>query len=84
MTKTELQGELAKLNEKQRIALRREFPGYKITYLNYDEATDAIAFNVVIKSEYQWTAILPRSGRLIDLRCYKAIGDRKIGYSASR
>lgn len=85
MNQRELKAEYAKLNAKQQAALRKEFPGYYVTFINYNEETDAIAFNVKFtKSEFQWTAILPRNGKVKELRCHKAINSPKSGYIAAR
>lgn len=85
MNPRELKAEYAKLNAAQQAALRKEFPGYRVTFLNYNEVTDAIAFNVKFtKSEFQWTAILPRNGKLKELRCFKQTVAPKFGYTTSR
>lgn len=85
MNQRELKVEYAKLNAVQQAALRKEFPGYYVTHLVYDEVTDAIAFNVKFtKDEYQWTAILPRNGKLKELRCVKQTVAPKFGYAAAR
>lgn len=85
MNQRELKAEYAKLNAAQQTALRKEFPGYYVTYLVYNEATDAITFNVKFtKDEYQWTAILPRNGKIKELRCVKQTIAPNFGYTAAR
>lgn len=72
MNQRELKAEYAKLNTAQQNALRKDFPGYYVTFLVYNEITDAITFNVKLTmTEFQWTAILPRNGKIKELRCIK-------------
>lgn len=65
MTREELQNELAKLNVKQRNTLAGRFHGYTITFLSYNDVTDAIAFDIVSRRlSFHVTAILNRRGVL--------------------